>query len=501
MKGKVWGIGLVIVLIGAMVGGLPAPVKVAQASPGAIWVNTTGWWHEGGNFNASNTPIQDAVNNATEGDTITVRDGSYAENVDVNVANLTIQSENGTANCIVNASNSSDYVFNVSADYVNITGLTVQNASGADSAGIYLNIVDNCTITGNNVTLNGDGIYLDTATNMLLEGNTVTSNTGGEFGDGIRAAGTCNDIVIRGNNISYNNYGIDLVEGDFVNFTIANNTVSDNPSGGIWMGNMNNSTVEGNEVSSATGAPGIGILLALSNSNNLTGNNASNNNAQGIYLYNSSSNTIYNNYFNNTNNAYDDGNNAWNITKTAGTNIIGGPYLGGNYWSDYAGSDTDGDGLGDTLVPYDSTGGIATGGDYLPLVPAYADIEGTVYEANTSLLPGAEVVLKLNGSEVANTTTNASGYYNFTVNNTGNYTVNATKSGLTYVLKGANVTSLGSTVVCNFTGVDAPYRKAPDRFYCIKCSNLWLFGSWYPEEFALDAKRVSDVLYAWTHPS
>jgi len=106
-------------------------------------------------------------------------------------------------------------------------------------------------------------------------------------------------------------------------------------------------------------------------------------------------------------------------------------------------------------------------------------INGTVYEANCSALAGADIVLS--GPESDSTTTNATGYYAFTVDTTGNYTVNVTRSGLTYAVKWANVTALGSNVTCNFTGVDAPYRTAPDGLYCLKCSTLWLYGASYPE--------------------
>jgi len=131
-----------------------------------------------------------------------------------------------------------------------------------------------------------------------------------------------------------------------------------------------------------------------------------------------------------------------------------------------------------------------------------ANITGTVYEANASVVSGATIVLKCGNSTVASTTSNATGYYNFTVNTTCNYTVNVTKSGLfSPVQKWANIITLGSNVNCDFKGMDALYRTAPNSKYCIKCSNLWLYGSWYPEGFALNAQRVSDVLYAWTHPS
>jgi len=129
-------------------------------------------------------------------------------------------------------------------------------------------------------------------------------------------------------------------------------------------------------------------------------------------------------------------------------------------------------------------------------------ITGTVYEANMSLLPGATVTLLCGNTTVANTTTNASGYYDFTVNSTCDYQVNVTRSGFfSPAQKWANVTEMNQTVVVDFTGLDAPYRTAPDGYYCIRCSNLWLMGGWYPLEFRLDATRVSDVLYAWTHPS
>jgi len=124
---------------------------------------------------------------------------------------------------------------------------------------------------------------------------------------------------ISGNNVTSNGDGISILKSH--SNLVANNMVANNN----WEG----------------------IFLDFSSDNTLTSNTASNNTWYGIYMTSSSNNTIYNNYFNNTNNAYDDGYNTWNTTP--GTNIIGGSWLGGNYWYDYAGADTN-------------------GGDYHPLV-------------------------------------------------------------------------------------------------------------------------------------
>ena len=62
------------------------------------------------------------------------------------------------------------------------------------------------------------------------------------------------------------------------------------------------------------------------------------NNYYGVYASSTNSTIYLNNFINNTIQAYDEGDNNWDNGSV------------GNYWSDYNGTDSNGDGIGDT--PY-----------------------------------------------------------------------------------------------------------------------------------------------------
>ena len=226
--------------------------------------------------------------------TIEVEDGVYYENVKVTKA-LTIQSENGSANCIVQAAKAIDNVFEVTVDYACISGFTVKGALAKGKAGIVLFNASYCNVSNNNCTNNErDGIRLELSNNNMLINNNASNND-----DGI-----C---------LEYSS-----------NNTIKNNNASNNEREGIFLWRKSDNNIITNNTASNND---YGISLLSSSNNNITGNAILNNMylGRGIYLAGSSNNRIMNNLFENNGIIIEGGLFHYNTHTIEGNKVNGRP--------------------------------------------------------------------------------------------------------------------------------------------------------------------------------
>jgi len=366
----------------------------------------------GGSGPGNYSNIQDAMDNASDGDTVFVYNGTYYENIIVKKSITVIGEDRNTT--LIDGSRIGDVV-NITAEKVIINSFTIKNSELNRSTGIRL-LSDGITIKNNIISNNYNGIfngYVDYEwpwgyyphDNNIIQNNIIRYN----LMDGIQTGGYNNTITE--NLITTNEYyGIEI--SNFISthdptkpeHHVCNNTITRNGNSSLGSGiviswGASNNLIENNIIQDNRDF-GVGIMAFYSSNyydrNNTVKNNYISGGHKGILIYESRFNTISENHISNNTYSilcfnYDAQNNIIfhnNIfdcedfhAEDIGENVWNLEYpLGGNYWDDYNGTDNfhgpnqdipGGDGIGDT--PYAIIGG--DNQDRYPLIFPYGTDE------------------------------------------------------------------------------------------------------------------------------
>jgi len=231
--------------------------------------------HVGGSGPNNYTKIQDAIDNANDGDIIFVYDDSspYYENIDIDKS-ISLIGENGDTT-IIDGNKSGDVV-KITANGVTLSGFTIQN-SGEEKFDF--------------------GVEIQSDYNKIL-GNSIKNNGGlkGWICGGIFLMNSSHNEI--GENFIYLNYreGIYMDKGDYNN--IHNNTIHENDYFAIIVNASSYNIIQNNDMSKNYVCMSF---WPFSHDNQIIGNAIHDHDYYSLSLYTLSNNNIirYNNFSNN----------------------------------------------------------------------------------------------------------------------------------------------------------------------------------------------------------
>jgi parallel beta-helix repeat protein len=177
MKRKWLAVGIVLLFVGTCV--IPA---IAQNIGKTLPASRGTWLYVGGSGPGNYSKIQDAIDNATNGDTVFVYGGVYQQIVMVDKA-VTLRGENKETTCL-DGTNNHGWLVIINSSSVTIQGFSLENCSNPGGytfpqAICVLSHVPqfkNIYITDCIITHNDKGIFFENVTNILITNCTIHHN-------------------------------------------------------------------------------------------------------------------------------------------------------------------------------------------------------------------------------------------------------------------------------------------------------------------------------------
>jgi nitrous oxidase accessory protein len=219
MKRKCLTVGIILLFVGTCI--IPA---IAQDTEKTQPTSRSNWLYVGGSGPGNYTKIQDAIDNASDGDTVFVYDDSspYLESVKINKS-ISLKGENPETTVI--SGNESFDTIDFQMDNINLTGFTIKNGHYAITNSVVN--ISNCTVFNNIIDDNDRGIRFGDCFNLTITNNNFFENY---FALVIKKS---HQIIVSLNTIKFNFEGIEM-EGN-ENVTISLNTIELNSDIGICL--------------------------------------------------------------------------------------------------------------------------------------------------------------------------------------------------------------------------------------------------------------------------